>query len=164
MSEGAMIQSLANVREFALAGNARFTVVSKRTGQRRTFRVRANRDDPNRAPQGDLLRRPTMWFVDLLVGPSNEDDYRYVGYLRAINDLTLVYSQNKKGFALDAGRVVRWLAGYLNSVGSDLAQSRFLAECEFWHEGRCGRCGRTLTDPESIKRGIGPVCDGKEGS
>lgn len=24
--------------------------------------------------------------------------------------------------------------------------------------GRCGHCGRTLTDPESITRGIGPIC------
>lgn len=29
--------------------------------------------------------------------------------------------------------------------------------------GRCGHCNRTLTDPESIARGIGPVCAGKMG-
>jgi hypothetical protein len=27
--------------------------------------------------------------------------------------------------------------------------------------GECGRCGRTLTNPDSIDRGIGPVCAGK---
>ena len=26
------------------------------------------------------------------------------------------------------------------------------------HEGKCGCCGRSLTVPESIKRGIGPEC------
>jgi hypothetical protein len=26
------------------------------------------------------------------------------------------------------------------------------------HEGKCCRCGRTLTTPESIERGIGPEC------
>jgi hypothetical protein len=31
------------------------------------------------------------------------------------------------------------------------------------HEGKCGRCGRTLTVPESIDRGIGPECAGKIG-
>lgn len=31
---------------------------------------------------------------------------------------------------------------------------------EVWHEGRCGRCGRALTVPESIASGIGPVCEG----
>lgn len=31
-------------------------------------------------------------------------------------------------------------------------------QVEFWHEGQCGVCARKLTDPESIKRGIGPEC------
>ncbi|MGQ4872128.1 MAG: DUF6011 domain-containing protein, partial [Candidatus Thorarchaeota archaeon] len=25
-----------------------------------------------------------------------------------------------------------------------------------WHEGKCGRCGRRLTVPESIESGYGP--------
>lgn len=33
------------------------------------------------------------------------------------------------------------------------------AMARYGHEiGRCGICGRTLTDPESIENGIGPVC------
>jgi hypothetical protein len=28
------------------------------------------------------------------------------------------------------------------------------------HTGKCGRCGRKLTDPQSIARGIGPDCLG----
>src|ERR1035437_877136 len=32
---------------------------------------------------------------------------------------------------------------------------------EVFEEDRCGRCGRTLTDPVSIQRGIGPECYGK---
>jgi len=27
-----------------------------------------------------------------------------------------------------------------------------------FHEGACGRCGRTLTVPESIASGFGPEC------
>ena len=30
-----------------------------------------------------------------------------------------------------------------------------------WHHGACGRCGRELTVPGSIRRGIGPQCYGK---
>jgi hypothetical protein len=29
---------------------------------------------------------------------------------------------------------------------------------EVWHEGRCGKCSRRLTVPESIATGLGPVC------
>lgn len=32
----------------------------------------------------------------------------------------------------------------------------------FYHMGICGRCGRALTTPESITRGIGPVCYGMD--
>lgn len=33
-----------------------------------------------------------------------------------------------------------------------------LGRIEVWHEGRCGRCARRLTVPESILIGIGPEC------
>jgi hypothetical protein len=29
---------------------------------------------------------------------------------------------------------------------------------EAWHEGKCGKCGRTLTVPSSILNGLGPEC------
>jgi hypothetical protein len=32
------------------------------------------------------------------------------------------------------------------------------AVVEVMHDGRCGRCGRPLTHPDSIQAGIGPIC------
>jgi hypothetical protein len=32
------------------------------------------------------------------------------------------------------------------------------AVVEVLHDGRCGRCGRPLTHPDSIQSGIGPIC------
>jgi len=37
------------------------------------------------------------------------------------------------------------------------------AGVEVWHDGCCGRCGRRLTDPGSVERGIGPERRGKLG-
>jgi hypothetical protein len=31
---------------------------------------------------------------------------------------------------------------------------------KIFHTGKCSACGRTLTDPESISRGLGPICAG----
>ena len=56
------IESPADMRAFALAGNATFTLVSERTGQRFTFRVRVS--DDGRAH-----------FVSVLTGPDNGGDY-----------------------------------------------------------------------------------------
>ena len=45
-----------------------------------------------------------------------------------------------------------WFWRVLNGSGN------FPAGFEFWHEGRCCRCGKRLTVPESIQGGIGPEC------
>ena len=42
-------------------------------------------------------------------------------------------------------------------------ETRF-AQVELWHAGRCSACGRLLTDPESIQRGLGPVCAERVGA
>jgi len=40
------------------------------------------------------------------------------------------------------------------------ARHPFPPSVQFWHEGRCGRCGRLLSNPDSIQRGLGPECAG----
>ena len=35
------------------------------------------------------------------------------------------------------------------------------SKAEYAEADRCGRCGRELTDPESIARGVGPECYGR---
>jgi hypothetical protein len=37
-------------------------------------------------------------------------------------------------------------------------------EAELAKAGRCKRCGRLLTDPHSIERGVGPECVKKPGA
>ncbi len=49
-------------------------------------------------------------------------------------------------------RAFRWFVENL------LARGAVSEKVEFWHEGKCARCGRKLTTPESIQRGLGPEC------
>jgi hypothetical protein len=122
---------------FILAGNARFTITSKKTGQRFTYKVRRPADD-----------KP--WFVSLLTGSDNENDYTFFGTIFA--DRTFRHGR-RTSISDKAPSAVgfSWLWAHL-SKGS------LPGTIDIHHEGRCGRCGRTLTVPASIESGFGPEC------
>lgn len=123
--------------QFLEAGHAVFTVQNTKTGNRFTFKVeRPDEDWP--------------YLVKLLDRPDNERGYTYMGAFRQGQNLHTTKA-SKVGEDAQSFKVFRWVYAKLHEEG--LPKS-----VEFWHEGRCGRCGRRLTVPESIERGIGPVC------
>lgn len=129
----------AEARAFVLAGNARLTLVSRRTGARFTFRVRR--------PRAGMPH-----FVALLCGPDNDGDYQFLGTIFA--DGRYVRSRKSRiGDGAPSARAFAW-------AWPRLAAGALPDALEVWHEGRCGRCGRALTVPESIARGLGPECAG----
>lgn len=127
-------------KRFALAGRSKFTLESP-TGTRFTFRMTKSPEE---------AERPPVWFVSVLCGPDNDDDYRYIGIVGA--DDVWRFGRKAK-VSRDALSVVSfaWAWPRIAALGS-------LAGAKFWHEGKCGRCGRTLTVPESIASGLGPLC------
>jgi hypothetical protein len=127
--------------EFALAGNARLTLVSKKTGQRFTYRVRQPK------PKDD---RPVPHFVKVLTGPDNEAHYEFLGTVFKGGEYRLGH---RSRITAKAPSAQAWAWFWPKLLGGTLPP-----QLEVWHEGRCGRCGRALTVPESIERGIGPEC------
>lgn len=140
----AQITDPEKIRRFATAGRARLTLVSERTGQRFTYQVKAKKDEGG---------NPTdFFFVSVLTGPQNTSDYTYLGCVtngRFVNDRRL-----RIGLEAPSRRAFQWFWRRLQG-------SQDLSECEVWHEGRCGRCSRVLTVPESIESGLGPICAGR---
>jgi hypothetical protein len=134
--------------DFILAGNAYFTLRSKKTGTRYTFRVAR----PKRA------RDKNEWFyyVSLLNGPDNTSNYTYAGWMKK-PELKLVSGGNTH-LRPGAPSVVafQWALG-------NLAAGKLPETLEIFHDGKCGRCGRELTVPESVELGIGPECAGRMG-
>jgi hypothetical protein len=129
--------------KFITAGNAYFTVRSVKTGTRYTFRVSLPRNEDRKKMY------PASWFVALLTGPDNTGDYTYLGLVKdGAFKLTRASKMREDSVPVRAFRYVY----------EHLARKQFPADLELWHEGRCGRCGRKLTVPESIDRGIGPEC------
>ena len=126
-----------------LAGNARVTLVSKRTGARYTYRVRRAENDAR------------LWFVSLLTGSDNESDYAYLGLVRReAHSEQIRFQLTAKSKMGDGSKPV---AGFRYALDRIYGRKEIPAELEVWHEGACGRC-RPLTVPESIERGIGPDC------
>lgn len=129
----------ADAKAFVLAGKAVFTIRSLKTGKRYTYRVRKAPEKQGWAP---------AWFVSFLTGPDNAASYSYLGMIR--NGEFKLTAKSKMTEASEPVLAFWWLWKVL-AAGT-------LSGIEFWHAGRCGRCGHVLTVPESIECGIGPEC------
>lgn len=116
--------------------SAVFTLVSKVTGTRFTFRIRCPKD-----ANGSGIR-----FVDVLTGPENTSDFSWLGMITAQRG----FVHGRKSRISPEAPSAKAFAWFWRNVGSE--------SVEMWHTGRCGRCGRELTVPESVATGIGPVC------
>lgn len=139
---GRRLENWRTIREYALAGNARFTLRSGRTQRRFTYRVVRAR------------KREGLWFVSFLRGPDNGADYAYLGTLDAGGALRLTRA-SQAGPTAPAYQAFLWFA-----LAMAQGRTSALAQFQFFHLGRCGRCGRELTVPESVERGLGPECAG----
>lgn len=136
--------AVADAQRFILAGAATLTAVSRRTGTRFTFRVRAPYD-------GDAFDYGApVRFVSILTGPDNEAHYQFLGTI--FEGARYVHGR-RSTISADAPSA-RAFAYVWRAVSRNLEAP----ELELWHEGRCARCGRTLTVPASIATGFGPDC------
>jgi hypothetical protein len=125
----------ADAVDLTKINNGTFTVKSLSTGEHRTFKVQ-------KAKNGEVR------FVKLLIGPDNENDFIPFALL---NDRGLFTFKKYRGSQWD--KLSRFLCR-LSEFESD-------GKIEIFHSGRCVRCGRKLTTPESVETGIGPVCAGR---
>jgi Family of unknown function (DUF6011) len=129
--------SAADARRFIRGGKAILTIRSHKSGEHRTFRVsKKDADSP--------------FFVGLLTGPDNGADYTYMGVLTDDGRVRLTKASKMGNESVS---VRAW-----NYVATKLHADSLPPDADVLHEGRCGCCGRALTVPESIERGIGPEC------
>jgi hypothetical protein len=145
----APIPAPADRLTYIVAGNATVTLESRATGKHYTYTVQAPRGDEGRRDIDSDKR-----FVSLMTAPNV---YEYIGFL-ASNDRDgnpapwhFVHGRRRAGQprADLARRAIAWFCAHPESDAVAV-----------YHSGRCGRCGRELTAPESILSGLGPVCRG----
>lgn len=132
--------------EFIMSGRAIFTVKSLKTGTRFTYKV-------------SIADKADCFFVSVLTGSDNNSAYSPMCYIKIINGIPSIMRSTKTWISADAPSSIAFKYVFMN-----LLIRREMKGLEIWHEGRCCRCGRLLTVPESIEFGIGPECATKKRS
>ena len=122
---------------FMFAGKSIVTFLNTKTENKFTYKITKSKD-------GDLF------FVNVLkeVG-DGEFAYSYIGIV-ANN----VYKHGKKSNLRFDSQQVKVFSYVLERLNAGNLQDVI----EVWHEGKCGKCGKPLTTPDSIDTGFGPTC------
>jgi hypothetical protein len=124
------------VKRFCFGGHAHFTLESKTSGQHYTFEI-------SKREFGDK----EYWFAAVM---TNGDQYTYIGKLISKSTIQFTAKSRLTGDA----PAVKALCWFLRALQAGIIPDSVVV----YHSGKCGCCGRELTDPESIRCGIGPVC------
>lgn len=153
----AQIRDPEDIFRYVMAGGATLTLVSCCSGLRFTFKVSAKSvrrlegesDEVFRAREEEAFRG--VRFVEVLSGPDNSRDFTYLGHINKQHK----FSTDRATKIDPRAPSVRAWAWFWDVLMRRLPK---LDQLEVWHNGRCSRCGRPLTVPESVSTGLGPVC------
>ena len=121
-------------QKFILAGKAFVTFKSIKTNKHFTYRITKKKNND-------------IWFVNVMYD-YNTRSFNYLGCI--LPDKTFTHTKASQAKKTSSSWIAfKWA---WNNLNNNLL--------EVWHEGRCGRCGRLLTEPDSIAAGFGPICRG----
>lgn len=132
----------SQIPTFVFGGKSIFTVLNTATGNRFTYKLTRKKN----IEEG----KEDVIFVKVLSGSDNYSDYTFIGTI--FGKKTYKHSP-KSYFGADcqSSKVIDWLVKNID---------RLPTQVEVWHEGKCGICGKKLTDTDSLRIGIGPKCRG----
>lgn len=125
-----------NIMEYILGGKSEFTLVQEMEGRspvQSRYRVTVN-DTGN------------LYFICIWDGKK----YQYQGYF-GLRDRVIKKAKNLLDAEVDVVslKALAWVFSHADR----------LPECvHIYHNGKCSRCGRKLTDAESLRTGLGPTC------
>lgn len=129
MTDDKLIHDITTLPLLITAGNALLTFESIKTGKHHTFHFSEHKDD-----QGTFY--------------SVRANNKIIGHIK---DMALHYFPRTKVPSPEQGAMA-WI---WRNVLSPHKLEKYL---RVYHNGRCAKCGRKLTTPESINRGLGPDC------
>lgn len=125
------------IRSFLLGGNCRCMIGNQKTGNCFSYHIK----------QGSKR----LYFVNVETPAGRV----YAGYIQDMSNKEghrYMYVKGTNGAMSESLMPIQALLYVLNRA--DCLPAGVYVE----HYGKCGVCGRKLTDPESMERGIGPNC------
>lgn len=127
---------------FLLAGRALFTVSNAR-GDHFTYKVTS--------PRNAHPKYGRSYFVSVKAAGEGWP-YKYIGILDPVKGTIKCTAKSNFLPGTKEYDVANWAT-------SAVINGKLIPDThQIQHAGMCGKCGRTLTTPESIERGIGPEC------
>lgn len=127
------------VRSFLLSGNCHCRIENLKTGNCFTYKIQKNKNTKN------------MFFVNVESGLG----YIYCGYFY-VNANLIDYRKGEKGKVDEKDIRIQALIYTLNKA--EKLPSYVLVQ----HLGRCGCCGNSLLEPDSMRRGLCLECYNKK--
>lgn len=156
-SLGKKIEDHGRIVDFMLAGKAWFALKSLKTGTVYQYKVNAAKSEFNTPT--------TAWWVKVLLSNHTETSspYKYTAglYLKKhmkTPDLHINYRTDvldpdhpEHQYTVNKMAAFRWF-------WDNLVRGTLPTSVEFYHIGRCAKCGHKLTTEKSIELGFGPNC------
>lgn len=140
-----LITGNKEIFQYVFGGNSTFTLRNTETGNRYTYKIK-------KSPYHYEEHHDIPFFVKVLTNP---DKYSFMGTIFFTDTGKFVYKHSfTKSSVPQNSQCVRTFVWFLDVLKKNCIPQ----QVEFWHCGKCCRCGRKLTVPESIVSGIGPEC------
>jgi hypothetical protein len=145
---------LHNPLEFILAGQAKFSCTNVETNNTYTYKV-------TRANHTNNTNDKYLYFVSVQIDNPNPEaynqyTYKYIGtiHLNQNNNNEPIFTYGNKSSIPKDSASVKGFAYIIKHLITNTLPEYYIIK----HYGKCGRCGRALTDEKSILLGLGNEC------
>lgn len=128
---------------FVTGGRATFTVKSV-TGEYFTYKVKAYPSEM------EMHLEFRTYFAYVMTGPDNDASFSYIGIVRPMTGQLVITAKSKFSRSEKRVAVFLWATDHIWNA------KPMPPGYQIKHAGKCGKCGRKLTTPESIDRATWP--------
>lgn len=138
---GVKLTDKDEIQMYVYGGKGRFRLKSLNSNKEFTYKI------SNISKRNKNYDEYTF-YVSLVVPGGTQ----FMGVLKTVENKYIHAKSSPMSYDSSEVKGFRWLLDQFTKEGD------FNEMMEFYHMGICSCCGRSLTTPESVELGIGPVC------